>query len=158
MNNQDNEVVSEQLKKKQGNLQLLIRMFLDFIRDNPLISIGITGITIVFSVTIIIQLGNQPSQPTPTFPTSCSVNGTGEEFDATTQPDQAPQSGCVLIVEWWVPPAPEPCGIIVTTESPIITAEAIGTWWLVNQNRVQSHIQEFLAKYDYCEVSNLLEA
>lgn len=156
MNYQDDETASDQRKKKSGKLQLFIRFLLDTFRDHPLISIGIT-ITLSISITFVFVTDSDPSLPDITYPASCLYHGTGSQFDVTSQPDETPQADCILIVEWWIPSAPQPCGIIVTTEKPIIPEDAIGTWWLVNENRVQSHIQEFLAKNDYCEVSNMLE-
>ncbi len=66
----------------------------------------------------------------------------------------APSSGCVLIVEWWIPPDASNCGILITASTPNIPNNATGTWWNVYPTRPESHIQEFLQKNPSCKVDD----
>ncbi|RME60583.1 hypothetical protein D6779_01920 [Candidatus Parcubacteria bacterium] len=69
---------------------------------------------------------------------------------------EAPVGGCVLIVEWWVPPDGNNCGILVTTGTADSLPEgAIGVWWYVYPARPPSHIQEFSQKNPQCKVEDL---
>ncbi len=86
---------------------------------------------------------------TPTLPPSCDGSA------ALPPAPDSPPSGCVLIVEWWVPPDPTPCGIIITTDAPFIREGAKGTWWYEYPNRPESHLEEYLANYPHCEVQDL---
>lgn len=66
----------------------------------------------------------------------------------------APSSGCVLIVEWWIPPDASNCGILITANTPDIPNNATGTWWNVYPTRPESHVQEFLQKNPSCKVED----
>lgn len=105
----------------------------------------------------------QPTISTATIAPTLASQSTGvcqESGGALGHPfppsPEAPVGGCVLIVEWWVPPDGNNCGILVTTG----TAEglpdgAIGVWWYVYPSRPPSHIQEFSTKNPQCKVEDL---
>jgi hypothetical protein len=98
-----------------------------------------------------------PVLPSP-LPTTLSVppadcSGTGNIPPLPS----APSDGCVLILEWWIPPTvdSEHCGIVMTRGAPSIAADAIGTWWYVYPNRPDSHLKEFQQKSRECRVEDL---
>ncbi len=80
--------------------------------------------------------------PTPTFFTCPG----GKGISIVSKFPETPPEGCVLVVEWWVPPTPTSCGIIFSYEVPNLPSGAIGTWWHIHPNRVQSHTNEYLAR------------
>ena len=96
-------------------------------------------------------------QPTaiPQNPSSgvCQEAGGASGFSLSQSPS-APANGCVLIVEWWVPPDSANCGILITTSNPIIPDGSVGAWWYVYPQRPDSHKQEFLAKNPHCKVED----
>ena len=72
----------------------------------------------------------------------------------------APPKGCILILEWWIPPSTDGsnCGILITENEPSsISADAIGTWWFVSPNRPDTHLEGFQAKNPHCGVQDLRE-
>jgi hypothetical protein len=97
------------------------------------------------------------TEPPPTEQQSsgvCQESGGASGFSLSQKPS-APRNGCVLVVEWWVPPNSANCGIIITTNDPIIPKKAIGAWWYVYSQRPDSHKEEYLAKNPKCEVQDL---
>ena len=84
----------------------------------------------------------------------CQESGGASGFPLPPMPS-APTNGCVLIVEWWVPPNSANCGILITTNAPVIPEGSIGAWWYVYPQRSDSHKQEFLAKNPQCKVEDL---
>ncbi len=86
---------------------------------------------------------------------SCREAGGTSGFSVSTTPPSAPTNGCVLIVEWWVPPDASNCGLLITTSTPVIPNGATGSWWYVYPTRPDSHKQEFLAKSPQCKVEDL---
>ncbi len=65
-----------------------------------------------------------------------------------------PPTGCVLTVEWWYPPNPEPCGLWITYGQVEFQQGVAGYWWYEYDVTVPGHIQAFKQKYDYCEVKD----
>jgi len=114
-------------------------------------------------ITIATVPPQSTSQPTstnialPTQPQSsgvCQESGGASGFPLPPTPS-APVNGCVLIVEWWVPPDSSNCGILITTQNPVLPTDSIGAWWYVYPQRPDSHIKEFLAKNPHCKVEDL---
>jgi len=68
---------------------------------------------------------------------------------------EAPPTGCILIVEWWVKPDPTPCGLLITRNDPSIPSDAVGSWWYVYPNRPDQHIKEYQAKDLPCDIQDL---
>lgn len=108
-----------------------------------------------------IQSG-APLQPETTMPPISSTQPTqicqeagGASGFPLSQTPSVPTNGCILIIEWWVPPDASNCGIIITTSNPVFPNGAIGTWWYVYPQRPDSHKQEFLAKNPQCKVEDL---
>jgi|GEM_PF-1803782 len=91
---------------------------------------------------------------TPRAPTS-STNCQETSGDFFPPLPSAPSNGCVLIIEWWIPPDTNNCGIIITTNPPNVVKNSTGTWWYVYPNRPQTHIKEFQAKSPQCKVEDL---
>jgi hypothetical protein len=83
----------------------------------------------------------------------CRETGGASGISLAQTPSEPP-NGCVLIVEWWIPPDSANCGIMITVQQPAIPEGAIGVWWYVYPQRPDSHKQEFLAKYPYCKVED----
>ncbi|PIE82100.1 MAG: hypothetical protein CSA11_01655 [Chloroflexi bacterium] len=70
----------------------------------------------------------------------------------------APPQGCILILEWWIPPSTDGsnCGILITEYEPSsISADAVGTWWYVYPNRPDDHLQGFQTKNPHCGFQDL---
>ena len=84
----------------------------------------------------------------------CQEAGGASGFPLSKTPT-APTNGCVLTVEWWVPPNSSNCGIIITTSNPVIPTGAIGSWWYVYPQRPDSQKEEYLAKNPQCKVEDL---
>lgn len=84
----------------------------------------------------------------------CQEAGGASGFPLPPTPS-TPPAGCVLIIEWWVPPDANNCGILITTKEPIVPAGSIGAWWYVYPQRPDSQKQEFLAKNPHCRVEDL---
>lgn len=94
-----------------------------------------------------------PQPTTMPAPPSSNCQETGGE---TLSPlPAAPPDGCVLIIEWWVPPDSSNCEVLVTFNSPVLPEGAAGTWWYTYPSRPESHIQAYLQKYPYCRVEDL---
>ncbi len=94
------------------------------------------------TATTSLPLSLVPMSPTNPAPSSyCD----GVSHSIPPDPISAP-TGCLLIVEWWVPPNPTPCGVIFVFDAPIIREGAIGTWWHVYPNRLESHLKEYQSK------------
>jgi hypothetical protein len=72
--------------------------------------------------------------------TDCSQDGSMPPV-----PD-APPPGCVLIVEWWYPPNPTPCGLWITYRGVEFKEGVAGHWWYEYDSTVAAHIQAFKAK------------
>lgn len=83
----------------------------------------------------------------------CQEAGGPSGFPLPPKPS-APANGCVLIVEWWVPPDTSNCGILITTREPVVPDDSIGAWWYVYPQRPESHKQEYLAKNPQCKVED----
>lgn len=101
----------------------------------------------------------QPTSESNPAPTQQQSSGVCQESGgATGHPlppsPSAPTNGCVLIVEWWVPPDANNCGIFITTQTPVIPENSIGAWWYVYPQRPESHKNEFLAKNPHCKVED----
>lgn len=105
---------------------------------------------------------NAPSIPTPEpSPLSqqepvraCQEAGGASGFSLTQTP-VVPPTGCVLMIEWYVPPNSDNCGLIITTDNPVIPEGAIGVWWHVYPQRPEIHQQAYLEKYPQCKVEDL---
>lgn len=103
---------------------------------------------------------NQPTSTNILVPTQlessgvCQESGGASGFPLPPTPS-APVNDCVLIVEWWVPPDSSNCGILITTQDPVLPEDSIGAWWYVYPQRPDSHIREFLAKNPHCQVEDL---
>lgn len=96
----------------------------------------------------------QAALPTATasIPSSnCQETG-GESL---SPPPAAPPAGCVLIVEWWVPPNSNDCEVLITFNPPALPAGAAGVWWYTYPSRPETHIQAYQAKYPHCRVVDL---
>lgn len=115
------------------------------------------------------DLGNCPQDSAPNSniqPTSANPQPTQQQSSGVCQESggasghplppspSAPTNGCVLIIEWWVPPDANNCGILITTQSPVVPDNSIGAWWYVYPQRPDSHKQEFLAKNPHCKVED----
>jgi len=107
------------------------------------------------------SLPTATSTETPVPPTSTSIPPTNTPAPVKCEGSGdlsllplAPPNGCVLIVEWYIS-ANEQCGILFTQNEPGIAAQAIGTWWYVYPNRLDSHLGEYRQKYPHCEVQDL---
>ena len=97
------------------------------------------------------------AQPTTILqPTAKPITGDCQETSpqSLSSLPSAPSSGCVLIVEWWIPPDASNCGILITASTPDIPNNATGTWWNVYPTRPESHVQEFLQKNPSCKVED----
>jgi len=92
-----------------------------------------------------------PRQMTPVPGATCNNTGYIPPLPS------APPNGCILVVEWWIPPSAdaEHCGILITQREPDVSSEAIGTWWFVYPNRSDSHIREYQQKNPHCEIEYL---
>ena len=94
-----------------------------------------------------------PQPTTIPAPPSSNCKETGGE---TLSPlPAAPPDGCVLIIEWWVPPDTNNCEVLVTFNPPVLPEGATGTWWYTYPDRPASHIQAFRQKYPHCRVEDL---
>jgi len=115
--------------------------------------VGVALIALAISLSAPEQIGasQQSSQPTSKPSTSvCNSKG-----DIPPLP-VSPSSGCILVVEWWIPPAVdnEHCGIFITTNTVDVSIEAIGTWYYIYPNRVDSHIKEFQQGNPNCTIDD----
>jgi hypothetical protein len=101
------------------------------------------------------ELPTQFVEPTLHQPSiNCQEVGGASGFALPPNP-QAPTGSCVLIIEWWVPPDTNNCGILITSKEPNIPDNSIGSWWYVYPQRPDSHKQEFLTKNPHCKVEDL---
>lgn len=100
-----------------------------------------------------IQPTSANPQPTQQSSGVCQESGGASGHPLPPSPS-APTNGCVLIIEWWVPPDANNCGILITTQSPVVPDNSIGAWWYVYPQRPDSHKQEFLAKNPHCKVED----
>lgn len=99
----------------------------------------------------IVATQTAVAQPTPLTSSICRVTA-GESIPPLPS---APTNGCTLLIEWWVPPDTDNCGILITSDTPALPENAAGTWWYVGPDRPESHIREFKQKYPYCKVNDL---
>jgi hypothetical protein len=89
---------------------------------------------------------NTPAELAPQPPPS-KVECSGEGGLSSPTLPSAPPEGCVLIVEWWYPPKPTPCGIwIAATAVPSFRHNVHGHWWYVPPERVSPHIAKYKSK------------
>lgn len=104
-----------------------------------------------------LEIVDTPSlQPLATLSSSVPSQSCQEAKGENLQsPPSAPPRGCVLIIEWWVPPNANDCGILITYGSPSLPGGSAGTWWYTDPGRPAAHIQEFRQKYPYCKVDDL---
>jgi len=113
---------------------------------------------------IFAGAGNQNPYPTTapisTQPVSVStlpvISGNCQESggQSLSSLPSTPSNGCVLIVEWSITTDANNCGVLITSSTPDIPNNAIGTWWNVYPTRPESHVQEFLQKYPHCKIDD----
>lgn len=56
------------------------------------------------------------------------------------------------LLEWWVPPLPVPCGVIVSSTLATPPPGAVGTHWLIHSSRVDGHLAELGPRMGHCPV------
>ena len=123
-----------------------------------LLAACISGVFLILNT----MINNQEANISPTQPNSL-ITQTASPIMAGCQETNgqslsslpyAPSNGCVLIVEWWIPPDPSNCGILITTAAPGISRNISGRWWNINPSYVDSHVQGYIQVHPGCKVDD----
>lgn len=130
-----------------------------------LLAACVSGVFLIFTTLINNQTSNIPSTQSnsltapSTFTLQSTAKSTSEGCQETSGQDLSslpyePSSGCVLVVEWWIPPSPFSCGILITTGTPGISRNAIGRWSNINPTYIDSLVQGYLQTHSGCKVED----
>jgi hypothetical protein len=104
----------------------------------------------------VVQLEKASGLNKDELPSAPVFKYSGEGSLSSSSLLPAPPKGLVLIVEWWYPPNPTPCGIWIATTAVPFSQGVEGRWWYVPPERVSQHIDEYKSKPNSvnCEVKD----